>query len=124
MDSTVRSALSKTQLAGALDNLPVGITIIDLSGHILYYNDYCARFVGRKPEYIGRDIRACHQERESVAKIDAMLKVLTEGREREVCYENRRGPHHLAVTVSRFEVDGELIGFIQSFVVMNQLFAR
>jgi len=116
MDST-ENTLSTAQLAAALDHLPVGITIIDPAGHILYFNTYCARFVDRKAEYIGRDLRDCHKEAGSVARIDDMLTALKEGRQREVHYENKRGGLHLAVTVSRFEIDGELIGFIQSFVV-------
>ena len=90
------------------------------SGHIVYFNKYCSRYVDRKSEYIGRDIRACHKEAESVARIDAILETLSEGQEREVHYENRRGARHLAVTVSRFEIDGELLGFIQSFVVKKR----
>lgn len=117
MENVEKAALSKARPAAALDTLPIGITILDPAGRIFYYNKYCARYVDRKAEYIGRDIRACHKEAESVARIDAILRTLTEGREREVRYENRRGDQHLAVTVSRFEIDGELIGFIQSFVV-------
>jgi len=117
MDSTDKATITAEQLAGALDNLPVGVTIIDPAGHILYFNKYCARFVNRKSEYIGRDIRSCHKEAESVARIDEILKTLKEGREREVHYENKRGARNLAVTVSRLEIDGALIGFIQSFVV-------
>ncbi len=120
MVSTAKETLSTAQLAGALDNLPVGITIIDPAGHILYYNKYCARYVDRKAEYIGRDIRDCHKEADSVARIDEILKTLSEGRKREVHYENKRGARHLSVTVSRFEIEGALIGFIQSFVVKRE----
>jgi DUF438 domain-containing protein len=113
----MQSALDTTQLAAALDKVPVGITIIDTTGHILYFNAYCTRFVDRKPEYIGRDIRDCHKEAQSIARIDAMLKTLNEGREAEIHYTNGRGPNELAVTVAPFEIEGERIGYIQSFVV-------
>jgi len=109
--------LGPMQLSGVLDSLPIGITIIDPAGCILYFNQYATRFVNRKAEHIGRDIRACHKDAESVDRINTMLKTLRDGRETEVCYETRRGEVQLAVTVSRFERDGQLVGFIQSFIV-------
>ena len=119
MVSSEKVSLSRVQLAGALDNLPVGITIIDPNGRILYYNATCARYVDRKPEYIGRDIRACHAKPASVARIDAMLADLRAGRTAEIHYETRRGDHRLAVTVVPFEIGGERLGYIQSFVVLK-----
>ena len=47
------AALNTDQLAKVLDKIPAGITVIDKEGHILYYNEYCAKYVDRKPEYIG-----------------------------------------------------------------------
>ncbi len=117
MERTATTTLHTAHLARALDQLPVGITIIDPTGHILYFNAYCARFVNRKPGHIGRDIRDCHKETESIARIDAMLEALGEGRESEIHYTNRRGENQLAVTVAPFDIDGERIGYIQSFVV-------
>ena len=117
MEPKKKTALDTRPLAMALDQVAVGITIIDLAGRILYFNEYCARFVDRKAEYIGRDIRDCHKKAESVARIDAMLETLHSGRESEIHYETKRGDTHLAVTVVPFETDGELAGFIQSFVV-------
>ena len=113
----MQSVLDTTQLAAALDKVPVGVTIIDTAGHILYFNAYCARFVNRKPGHIGRDIRDCHKEAESIARLFAMLKALGEGRESEIHYTNRRGKNQLAVTVAPFDIEGERIGYIQSFVV-------
>jgi DUF438 domain-containing protein len=57
-------------LRSVLDQIPVGITVTDLDGKMLYYNEYCARTVDRKPEYIGMDIRSCHKKPESIPKID------------------------------------------------------
>ena len=44
MLSKENHTLSATQLAMVLEEIPVGITVIDLDGHILYYNDYLIRF--------------------------------------------------------------------------------
>lgn len=80
MENREKAILGAPQLAMVLEQIPVGITIIDPEGHILYYNEYCSRFVDRKPEFIGKDIRFCHQERESIEKIDRILAELIEGK--------------------------------------------
>lgn len=113
----IRPAIDTTRLAAAMDHLPVGITIIDTAGIMLYYNAYSARYVDRKPEYIGRDIRTCHAEDASIKKIEGFLKLLAAGSKAEVHYEAERGGVRLAVTVTPFEFGGELVGFIQSFLV-------
>jgi len=117
MESKIQSAIDTARLAAAMDQLPIGITIIDTAGTMLYYNAYCARYVDRQPEYIGRDIRDCHAEKSSVTKIEGFLKTLAAGHKEEVHYEAERGGVKLAVTVVPFEFEGELVGFIQSFVV-------
>lgn len=110
-------AIDTARLAAAMDLLPVGITIIDTAGTMLYYNAYSARYVDRKPEYIGRDIRACHAEETSIKKIESFMKLLLSGRKAQAHYEAERGGVKLAVTVAPFEFEGELIGFIQCFIV-------
>lgn len=107
------------ELAKVLEKIPVGITIIDLDGQILYYNEYCSRFIDRKPEYIGKNIRFCHQKKESVEKIDKLLDQLTRGKINEYYYESTRNGKKLGVTVSPFELNGNLIGFIQSFTIQK-----
>jgi DUF438 domain-containing protein len=119
MVSKENHTLSTTQLAIVLEKIPVGITVIDLEGHILYYNDYCSKFVDRKPEYIGKDIRFCHNRSESILKIDRILSDITEGKRDFFYYEAERNGKKLGVTVSRYETNGKLIGFIQSFVLMQ-----
>ena len=60
-------------LRSVLEQIPVGITVTDLDGKILYFNEYSAQIVDRKPEYIGMDIRSCHKKPESIVKIDTIL---------------------------------------------------
>ena len=109
--------LENIELEKILDKIPVGVTVVDLEGRILYYNEYSSQIVDRKPEYIGQDIRACHKQPGSVVKIDHILKEIKEGRRREYYYESERNGKTLGVTVLPYEANDELIGFIQSFVV-------
>jgi PAS domain S-box-containing protein len=111
--------LSTKQLAMVLEKIPAGITLIDREGRILYYNEYSSRFVDRKPEYIGQDIRFCHKKPESIEKIDRILSELTEGKRKEFYYEAERNGNKLGVTFSPLDVDGKPIGFIQCFSILR-----
>ena len=102
-----------------LDKIPVGVTVIDLEGRILYYNEYSSQIVDRKPEYVGEDIRSCHKKPESIAKIDSILKEIKDGERQDFYYESERNGKTLGVIVLPYTVNGELIGFIQSFVVKH-----
>jgi len=106
------------KLAMALEKIPVGITITDLDGHILYYNEYCSQTVDRKSEYLGKNIRFCHQKKESIIKLDKIFDQLTKGEIQEYNYQSNRNGKKLNVRVSPFEIDGKLIGFIQSFFIL------
>jgi PAS domain S-box-containing protein len=112
-------SLSMTQLAAVLEKIPAGVTVIDQEGYILYYNEYCSRFVDRKPEYIGEDIRFCHKRPESIEKIDNVLSELKKGKRKEFYYESERNGNKLGVTVLPFEIEGKQIGFIQCFSIIR-----
>lgn len=105
------------KLRAVLEQMPVGVTVIDLEGKILYYNQYSAHIVDRKPEYIGMDIRSCHKKSESIEKIDKILAAIKEGKMENFRYESKRQDKTLSVTVSPHKQFGKLIGFIQTFVV-------
>ncbi len=100
-----------------LDRIPIGVTVVDLEGRILYYNEYSARIVDRKPEYIGRDIRLCHIKPESVSRIDRLLEDFKSGRTEPFHYESVRDGKRLAVTITPFDIKGAPRGCIQSFIV-------
>ena len=119
MANSRQSALNTHHRVQLLDKIPAGITVIDREGRILYYNDYCARFVDRKPEYIGKDIRACHKNPESIKKIDRFLADLDGGHKEEIYYETERNGVKLGVRVSPFDLDGKRIGFIQYFALIR-----
>ena len=100
-----------------LENIPVGITVIDLQGRMLYYNKYSSTVVNRRPELLGEDIRSCHHKSESISKIDRILREMVNGDRTEYYYESERNGKTLGVTVLPYKVDGKLLGFVQSFVV-------
>ena len=99
-----------------LDKIPMGITVIDLEGRILYFNEYSSQIRDRKPEYLGRDIRLCHKEPESIARIDRILEEFKSGRRQEVCYDSTLAGEVFAVTISPLVVKDRLIGCIQSLI--------
>jgi PAS domain S-box-containing protein len=105
------------ELQSVMDQIPVGISVTDLDGRILYYNEYSAHIVDRKPEYIGMDIKSCHKKPESITKIETILSEIKEGKRENYCYESKRKDKVLSVTISPYRLRGELIGLIQSIVV-------
>jgi DUF438 domain-containing protein len=106
-----------SQIPQILDKIPVAITVIDLEGIILFYNDYSSRVLDRKPQYLGTDIRSCHQKSETNDKIDRMLAEFKAGRREDFCYEAFRYGKNIEVTLSPFEVDGRMVGCIQSVTI-------
>ena len=106
-----------SQIPQIIDKIPVAITVIDLEGHILFYNQYSSQVLDRKPEYLGTDIRGCHQKPETNERIDHMLAEFKAGRRDEFYYEAFRYGKDIAVTLSAFEVDGQLVGCIQSVTI-------
>ena len=91
-----------------LDNIPLAMTIIDLQGIMLYYNDYAPRIINRKAELLGKNVRLCHQKSESNARIDEVIEDFKEGRRNPVSYEARPYGELLLITVYPLEVDGRL----------------
>jgi PAS domain S-box-containing protein len=100
-----------------LDQIAAAITLIDLDGRMLYYNAYSAQILDRKPEYLGKDVRLCHEKQESNDRIDRMLEAFKAGRREAFYYEADRYGKRIAVTLTPFEVDGQLTAFIQTVTV-------
>ena len=105
------------RLKMVLDQIPVGVTVTDLDGRILYYNEYCSQIVDRKPEYLGEDIRSCHKKSESIEKIDSILQEIKDGSRQDFYYESVRNGKTLGITVLPYRADEQMIGFIHSIVV-------
>jgi PAS domain S-box-containing protein len=99
-----------------LDNIPVAVTIFDLEGTMQYYNEYSLQIVNRKPEYLGKDIRLCHQKPESNQRIDQMIEEFQKGRRKPFSYETKPYGKVLMITVTPLEVQGRLVGCIHTAI--------
>jgi PAS domain S-box-containing protein len=103
-------------LAKALDSLPVGITIIDSEGIMLYFNDYCSRLLDRKPEYLGKNVSLCHKQEATKRKIVRMLEAFGQGRREPYQYRIERNGRWLGVTLTPLEEEGHFVGCIHSVI--------
>lgn len=101
-----------------LAQIPVAITVLDRQGNILFFNQYAAKVVDRKPEYLGRDIREFHQPG-SNAKIEAMLEAYAQGGREEHAWRLRRGDLELQVRVSPWLRDGEWAGLVHAVMLVG-----
>jgi sensor histidine kinase regulating citrate/malate metabolism len=114
------------QLSGWADRLleqaGVGVTIVDRSGSVMYYNKWALDHLDRKPDYIGVDVRDRHRRPVTNPRFDAMLKLFEDGRVEPVRYVARPyGKTTILVTVSPICVGGEMVGFSQIVLLKNEV---
>lgn len=95
------------------DKMPIAITIFDLQGNMLYYNEYSTRIINRKPELIGRDIHLCHKP-QSNARFDGMVEEFKKGRREPFAYEAHPYGKPLQITVTPLELEGRLTAFLHT----------
>jgi len=100
-----------------LEQICAGITLVDLDGRLRYYNREAARILDRKPEYIGRDVAACHAKQESVERIRGMIRAFEQGRKEPFHWEIERFGRRLLISFSPLAVEGRLVGCIHMAVV-------
>ena len=105
---------------GILDVFPWPVTIVDPRGVILYYNESAARLLDRKPEYLGRDVRSCHQKQESNEKIDRMLEEFAQGRKTESGYRTERDGRKVDVAFFPVKENGELKVCVQVVRIVDE----
>ena len=98
----------------SLDSMPLAASIVDTRGILLYYNKRAAELLDRKPEYIGQDIRDCHQQEQSVVKIEKMIEEFLNGRERPYWYEAFRYGKPFRVTFTPLRLNGDLVALLQT----------
>ena len=103
-----------------LDNLPLGITLVDPDGIITYYNEFAARELDRKPEYIGRDVREYHRKDKSIAAIDRLLREFKDGRDEIYVYEGSRNGNRIKVTIGPLRSGGRFLGCIHTVALEKQ----
>jgi DUF438 domain-containing protein len=119
MSPASAGSIDKELMYQIFDGIPVGITIVDLEGRILYYNAYSTRILQSKPEYIGRDIRLCHQKAESIAAVDRMLAAFKEGRDQSFGYETVRYGNRLSVSFLPLYAEGRVAACLQSVLLQK-----
>lgn len=117
MNANIMTGLDPENLSLVLENLPVAVTVVDCDGRMLYFNRHAGRVLDRKPEYLGKDIRLCHQKPESNARIDRMMEAFRGGDQTPVYYEADRNGRRIAVAFVPWTVDGSLKGCIQTVIV-------
>src|ERR1700754_3641552 len=104
-----------------LEQVGVGVTILDRHGTLMYYNKWASDHLDRRPEYIGDDVRKRHHRAVTNRRFDAMLRLFEEGRVEPVRYVARPyGKTTILVTVSPIQVNGELVGFSQIVLLKDE----
>jgi uncharacterized protein len=102
--------LTKEQLSGILDALPVEILFVDASGKVRFWNKGDKR-TGRT-DILGKDIRGCHKP-ESIPKLEKLVSNLESGAKDEeefwVSYSDRILNRFIAVRSK----EGKYLGLIQ-----------
>jgi hypothetical protein len=51
---------------GLIEHAGMGVTILDREGRVMFYNQWAANRLDRKPEYIGKDVRNHREERSRI----------------------------------------------------------
>ena len=84
-----------------VEQLPASVTIIDLEGNMLYYNEFAPKLLNRKPDYLGKDIKACHKRKSSNKRVIAMIDGFKEGSREPVQYIAKPYGEPIVVTDGR-----------------------
>ena len=126
MDGAQDRTLDGWQLGSWADQLlelaGVGVTILDRSGRVMYYNRWADEHLDRRPEYIGTDVRGRHRRAVTNPRFDAMLALFENGRTEPVRYVARPyGKTTILVTVSPIRVEGELVGYSQIVLLKDEV---
>ncbi len=106
-------------MPAVIGEMPVGLTLLDLEGRILYYNAYAAKVADRKPEYLGRDVRELHQP-QSNDKIELILNEYKKGGKNEHHWQVIRDGLTVGVRVAPLVVGGRNVGLIHTIQVQGQ----
>lgn len=98
-------------LEKALHQMPAALTILDLKGNLLFYNDFSTTFLDRKPEYLEQDVRDYHQAA-SNEKIDQILSSYAEGSREMHTWQLQREGNLFQVRVAPLIEDGQCTGLL------------
>jgi sensor histidine kinase regulating citrate/malate metabolism len=105
-----------------LEQAGVGVTIVDRSGSLPFYNNWAAEHLDRKPDYLGRDVRQHHRRAATDPRWNAMRQLFLGGRDEPVRYVARPfGKTTVQVTVSPIRIGGELVGLSQIVLLKDEV---
>ena len=99
-------------LIAVLDQLPSAVTVTDLDGRMVYYNESATQLIDRKPEYLGRDVRGCHKLKSSSKRVDEIIEEFKAGNHEPVTYKAEVNGVPLSITVVPLIDHGKVAGLI------------
>ena len=108
-------------IPSAVSEMPVGLTLLDLEGRILYFNNYATKILDRKPEYLGRDVRGFHQNPDSNRKIDRILEGYKAGDKAEHHWQLPREGRMFGIRVAPLTISGRTVGLIHTVQVQGEV---
>jgi PAS domain-containing protein len=105
-----------------LEQVGVGVTIVDRDGKVMYYNKWADEHLDRSPDYLGHSVHERHHRKITNPRFDAMLKLFVDGRVEPVHYVARPyGKITILVIVSPIRIDGEFVGLSQLVLLKDQI---
>ncbi len=102
-----------------LDQMAVGLTVLDLDGAILFYNKHAAKVLDRKPSYIGRDIRDFHKPA-SNQRIEMILEAYARGETQEYAWQLARDGKVFGVRVAPLMEDDRPAGLVHTVMILGR----
>lgn len=118
--SPFSSEFDLAQMAPAiLASLRASVTVFDLEGRMLYFNEHAPLILDRKPEHLGRDIQLCHSQPHSTQKFQKILDTFRSGQRKEFYYVITRNQKKLAVKVAPLLQDGQVVGGVHAVMLLG-----
>lgn len=112
--------LSKEQIEGILEALPIDLMFIDENEKLRYYNKAYKEPRKRLDAVLGKDIRSCHKK-ESFSRVEAVISNLKNGKKDKeefwVSYNDRLLNRFIAVKSK----DGRYLGMIEYIFNLKKL---
>ncbi|KIX12334.1 PAS domain-containing protein [Dethiosulfatarculus sandiegensis] len=109
----------KQALWEAAEQMPVALSIIDLEGNLVYYNEYATKILERKPSLLGKNIRNCHKLKTSNQKIDSILNQYRQGSLQEHTWSVARDGKRFSIRVAPLIQKGETKGLIHTAMLLG-----
>ena len=104
--------LSKEQIEGILDALPIDLLFVDENDKLRYYSKAGKESRQHLASVLGKDIRNCHK-RESLGRVEELISNLKEGRKTEeefwISHDDKLLNRFIAVKTK----DGRYLGLIE-----------